>query len=85
MSDQHYPSNPSGRSLSRPPSIAEITEFAKKTKVLNLDVSIGTLMEHLGSVEPRDPSAVASGWGIVNDGYGIVTSGAAKQSVGGER
>jgi hypothetical protein len=74
MSDEHIPS--SGRALSRPPSISEIMDFAKRTKALNLDVSIGTLMEHLTILEPRDQGAVAAGWGIVNEGYGIVTSGA---------
>ncbi len=54
------------------PTSAEILEFAKRTKVVNLETSVGSLLENMSLVEPPGGVEVA-GWGIVNDGYGIVT------------
>jgi hypothetical protein len=60
------------------PSVAEILEFARRSKLVNLETTVATLLEHLSIVEPKAtgfPGAEAtSSWGIVNQGYGIVTS-----------
>jgi hypothetical protein len=57
------------------PSVAQILEFAKRSKAINVEVTIGTLMEHLSLVEPKGGAVADAGWGIVNPGYAIVTSG----------
>ena len=59
------------------PSPAQILEFARKSKLVNFDVSVGTLLEHLSIVDPSKtgPGAVADGgWGIISRGFAIVTS-----------
>ena len=59
------------------PSCAEILEFARRSKAINLDVTVGTLLENLSVVEPRlaaGPGAQLAGFGIVTGGFGIVNN-----------
>lgn len=66
-------SGSSGVPATRAPSVAEILEFARRSKIINTDASLGALMENMSMLEPRGAVAEA-GWGIVNRGFGIVTS-----------
>jgi len=77
MTDERQnPSSTSGASgvpATRAPSVAEILEFARRSRIINTETSLGTLMENMSMLEPRGALAQA-GWGIVNRGFGIVTS-----------
>lgn len=60
------------RACSAPgPSIAEILEFARRSKVVNLEVPLGTVLESANIVERVQARGCVVAW----SGYVLVTKG----------